>query len=373
MKQSTLLRLTLPGLAMITLAACNHKSPAHQEGGEMSVEVAMPVTDSITIYKTYPGYISANTSAAVVGRVNGTLLTRTYDSGSLVKKGQVLFTIEPTKYRDAVQQASAALQTAKSEYEYASNQYAAMKKALESDAVSQMDVIHAQSSMEQAEAAIKQAQASLSTAQTNLGYCTVRAPITGHITTSTVDPGSFISGEGSPFTLAQIYDDSKVVIIFQIEDTQYQRMLNSRNTADEEVYRHVPLTFTDTLPHSYTADLFYTAPTIDKSTGTLELKAQVDNPYGELRDGMYVTVHLPYDTDPKAILVRDASIGTDQLGKYLYVVNDSDKVVYTPIKVGDLYNDTLRVVTEGITPQSRYVTSALLKVRNGMPVNPVIK
>lgn len=55
MKQSTLLRLTLPGLAMITLAACNHKSPAHQEGGEMSVEVAMPVTDSITIYKTYPG------------------------------------------------------------------------------------------------------------------------------------------------------------------------------------------------------------------------------------------------------------------------------------------------------------------------------
>ena len=144
MKQSTLLRLTLPGLAMITLAACSHKSPAHQEGGEMSVEVAMPVTDSITIYKTYPGYISANTSSAVVGRVNGTLLTRTYDSGSLVKKGQVLFTIEPTKYRDAVQQASAALQTAKSEYEYASNQYAAMKKALESDAVSQMDVKHAQ-------------------------------------------------------------------------------------------------------------------------------------------------------------------------------------------------------------------------------------
>ena len=373
MKQSTLLRLTLPGLAMITLAACSHKSPAHQEGGEMSVEVAMPVTDSITIYKTYPGYISANTSAAVVGRVNGTLLTRTYDSGSLVKKGQVLFTIEPTKYRDAVQQASAALQTAKSEYEYASNQYAAMKKALESDAVSQMDVIHAQSSMEQAEAAIKQAQASLSTAQTNLGYCTVRAPITGHITTSTVDPGSFISGEGSPFTLAQIYDDSKVVIIFQIEDTQYQRMLNSRNTADEEVYRHVPLTFTDTLPHSYTADLFYTAPTIDKSTGTLELKAQVDNPYGELRDGMYVTVHLPYDTDPKAILVRDASIGTDQLGKYLYVVNDSDKVVYTPVTAGSLVDDSMRVISKGIAPGQKYVTKAMLKVRDGMEVKPIVK
>ena len=80
---------------------------------------------------------------------------------------------------------------------------------------------------------------------------------------------------------------------------------------------------------------------------------------------------LPYAVDPKAILIKDASIGTDQKGKYVYVVNDDNKVVYTPIEVGELIDDTMRIVTEGLTPDSRYVTKALLKVRDGMTVKPI--
>jgi multidrug efflux pump subunit AcrA (membrane-fusion protein) len=99
---------------------------------------------------------------------------------------------------------------------------------------------------------------------------------------------------------------------------------------------------------------------------------RVDNPYKELRPGMYATVNMPAETLNQAILVKDASIGTDQLGKYLYVVNDSNKVVYTPIKVGDLYQDSLRIVNSGIDKNSRYVTTALLKVRDGMKVNPIM-
>lgn len=86
---------------------------------------------------------------------------------------------------------------------------------------------------------------------------------------------------------------------------------------------------------------------------------------------MFVSVALPYAVEPHAVLVRDASIGTDQLGKYLYVVNDSDKVVYTPVTVGELYHDTLRIISKGITPRSRYVTKALLNVRNGEKIKPV--
>jgi multidrug efflux pump subunit AcrA (membrane-fusion protein) len=87
---------------------------------------------------------------------------------------------------------------------------------------------------------------------------------------------------------------------------------------------------------------------------------------------MYLTIGLPYSIAPKAILINDASIGTDQLGKYVYVVNGSNKVVYTPVKVGGIVNDTMRVVTDGLTPDSRYVTKALLKVRDGMSVKPVM-
>ena len=88
---------------------------------------------------------------------------------------------------------------------------------------------------------------------------------------------------------------------------------------------------------------------------------------------MYATVMLPYALDPKAILIKDAAISTGQLGKYVYVVNDSNKVVYTPIKVGELYQDTLRIVSEGLSPADRYVTKAMLKVRDGMEVKPVVQ
>jgi multidrug efflux pump subunit AcrA (membrane-fusion protein) len=101
------------------------------------------------------------------------------------------------------------------------------------------------------------------------------------------------------------------------------------------------------------------------------LKGKVKNIDNELKDGMYVTVSLPYGKMPKAILVKDASIGTDQLGNYLYLVNDSNKVVYAPIEVGEIFRDSLRVVTKGVKAGDRYVTKALLTVRAGETVKPV--
>jgi multidrug efflux pump subunit AcrA (membrane-fusion protein) len=102
------------------------------------------------------------------------------------------------------------------------------------------------------------------------------------------------------------------------------------------------------------------------------LQAKVDNPYNELKNGMYTTVSLPYRNEPNAILVKDASIGTDQKGKYLYIVNDSNRVVYMPIEVGDIVNDTLRVIESGVKPGMKYVTKAMLKVRPGMTVKPIL-
>ncbi|MBD5299606.1 MAG: efflux transporter periplasmic adaptor subunit, partial [Bacteroides sp.] len=138
------------------------------------------------------------------------------------------------------------------------------------------------------------------------------------------------------------------------------------------LYRAVPLKFRDKLLHEYTASLSYEAPALNKSTGTILFKGEVINVNNELRDGMYVTIDLPYGEDPHAMLIRDASIGTDQLGKYVYVVNDSNKVVYTPIKVGATFRDSLRVVESGLKPGDRYVTKALLTVRNGETVKPLL-
>lgn len=354
--------------AALLLTGCHKKEKQTVEVPE--IEVATPTIDSVTLHKTYPGYIRALNSADVVGRVNGQLLTQGYHEGDYVSKGQVLFTIESSKYRDAVQQAQAALKTAQSQYDYASRQYEAMKKALEADAVSQMDVIQAESSMNTAKASIQNAAAALATAQENLSYCTVRAPRSGRISIATMSTGNYINGEGAPVKLATIYDDAQVKAVFEIEASQYELMIGEGNPTENRLLRSIPLSFEQPLPHSYTADLVYTSPNVQANTGTITLEGHLDNPEKELKDGMYVSVNLPYGTEPKAILIRDASIGTDQLGKYVYVVNDSNKVVYTPVEIGQLYQDTLRIITKGINPESRYVTKALLSVRNGMEVKP---
>lgn len=367
--------LSLRHIAIATVAAtlatmaagCSDSKKSTAEG-PMEVSVAQPLIDSVTLYHSYPGFLSAHSTVDVVCQVNGKLLSKDYASGAFVRKGQVLFRIDPTLYQNQVTEAEAQLATAEASYEYYSKQYAAMQKALEADAVSQMDVIQAKSNMEKAHADIANARANLSTARTNLGYCTIRATQDGYITSASLDPGSYVAGSGQPVTLATIYNDDYMVAVFSIEGTEYDAMM--RVQSDTTVY--VPLKFQAPLQHDYSAHLYYIDPTVSRSTGTITLKGMVDNSHRELKNSMYVTAMFPYATEPHAIMVRDASISKDQRGSYLYTVNDSNRVVYTPIETGELYHDSLRLVTKGITPQTRYVTSAMLKVRDGMTVKPVM-
>lgn len=360
------------GAAVVLTAGCHRKSDK-DAAAVPEINVAVAETDSVVLHKDYPGYLEAKTKADVVGEVSGRLLSKNFESGSYVTKGQVLFTIESTKYRDAVEQARASLSTAGSQRDYYSQQSAAMQRAYEQQAVSKMELLQSQASLRQAEASIRNAQAALESAQTMLAKCTVRAPISGYITLNEVSTGNYVNGEGNPQKLATIYDNSVFDAIFSIEDDRYESMLGTGTPGSGALYRDMPLKFSSPLPHSYTADLYYVAPTVDSSTGSLQLSGTVRNIGNELKDGMYVTVSLPYGTDPHAVVVKDAALSTDQLGKYLYVVNDSDKVVYTPVTVGPLYRDSLRVIEKGIRPGQKYVTEALLTVRNGMKVKPRVK
>ncbi|WP_301744186.1 efflux RND transporter periplasmic adaptor subunit, partial [uncultured Duncaniella sp.] len=182
--------------------------------------------------------------------------------------------------------------------------------------------------------------------------------------------GNYVSGEGAPVKLTTIYDNSVLTAVFAIEDDRYHEIVNAIDNKDSLNFAKVPVIFEDPLPHRYFGKISYLAPTLNNSTGTLKVKVSIDNVYNELKPGMYAKIDLPYDKISDAVMVKDSSLGSDQLGRYLYVVNDSDRVVKKHVTVGDLYHDTLRVVTKGISPGERYVTKALLKVRDGMKVNP---
>lgn len=358
--------------ALLSAVACRKsKDNDIADSESMAVDVARPVVDSVTLYKEYPGSLIADRTVNVTAQVNGTVSAPLYTPGDHVKKGQVLFTISSSTYPNAVKEAEASLATAISNNRYAETHYDAVRKAYEKNAVSQMELEQALNARDQSRSAIKTAESHLADARSDLEKCTIRAEADGHISTNEYSGGNYVSGEGAPVTLATIYDDATVIANFAIEDASFLRTFENPNNRQLIDYAAVPIIFSEKLPHSYTGDLNYMAPNVDSSTGTILLQVAINNPYNELKAGMYCTIRMPYMVDPEAILVRDASLSTDQLGKYLYVVNDSDKVVYTPVKTGDLVNDSMRVVTGGLNARDRYVTSAMLKVRDGMTVSPV--
>lgn len=356
-------------LTLTVFTGCKGKTD-HTAESAPAIDVEDVQVDSVVISQTYPGTLTALRKVDLVARVNGYLRSVNYKEGDLVKAGTLLFTIESNQYADAVNEAQGQLETAKSQLEYATQHYAAVKKALESEAVSQMEVNQAKSNAEQSEAAVKSAQAALNTARTNLGYCSVRAPFTGHVGAHIPSVGAYVGGAVSPVTLATIYEDDVLQAEFFIDDKTLQQILTGG--ADEKIdLDSIEMDFSTQLPHRYFGKLTYIAPAVDPSTGTLMVKATVKNPYNELHDGMYARIKLPLSSMQKAMLVRDASISNDQLGAYIYVVNDSNKVVYTSVTVGELANDSMRVVLSGVKPGDRYVTKALMKVRPDMIVDPV--
>ena len=360
-------------LVLSVLTGCKEKKDAGAMKGmpTLAISVAKPIVKDITLTKDYPGYLTTEKTVNLVARVNGTLQSVSYAPGGRVKKGQLLFVIEPTLYNDKVAQAEAELKTAQAQLEYARNNYSRMKEAVKSDAVSQIQVLQSESSVTEGVAAVSNAEAALSTARTNLGYCYVRAPFDGTISKSTVDVGSYVGGSLQPVALATIYKDDQMYAYFNVADNQWLEMSMNNQQPTKDLPKKIMVQLGKEGTESYPATLDYLSPNVDLNTGTLMVRANFDNPQGVLKSGLYVSITLPYGEADHAILVKEASIGTDQLGKFLYAVNDSDIVHYRHIEIGQLINDTLRQVLGGLSPQERYVTEALMKVRDGMKIKPI--
>ena len=171
----TAIKIGMMGLSIVLLAGCKEKS--HQtEMPAPSISVATPVVRDITLTKDYPGYLSSDRMVNLVARVNGYLQSSQLVPGAKVKKGDLIFVIEPEVYQNNVTQAEAALNTAKAQVEYARSNYERMKEAAKSGAVSQIQVLQAESTAAEMEASVHNAEAALKTARTNLGPTTGVSP-----------------------------------------------------------------------------------------------------------------------------------------------------------------------------------------------------
>ena len=375
MKTNKFISLAIIVLTTMTLFfSCKGKPDKNTNNLIPKIDVAKPLVKPIVLHKEYPGYLLSNNIVDVVGRVSGYVTLQNFSSGQYINEGDLLYIIEPTVYENEVKKADANLKSAQASLDYYENNYERMLEASKSNAISQIDLIQAETNVRTAKANVQNAEADLKNAQNTLGYCYVKAPISGVLTTSGAGEGEYVAGsDGSPFKLTTIYNNDPMYAYFNIEDNQYLMIKMRSHDWESHLPKRVYVTMQEGRFPPIEATPNYISPFVNLKTGTLTLRALFENSQYDLKSGMYCTVSLPYGEENEAILIPDASTGTDQLGKYVYVVDDNNIVSYRHIEVGEIIDDSLINVTSGLNPDDRFVTKALLKVRSGMKVEPINK
>ncbi|MBR3871972.1 MAG: efflux RND transporter periplasmic adaptor subunit [Paludibacteraceae bacterium] len=368
------LNITLTVLVTIILTACAEKEVKQAPLPQYSVE--KPELRDIVYHLDYPGFLQSELVVDIISRTEGYLEKMNVKPGQTVKAGDVLFVIEPKNYEDKLTEAIANLETAKANLVLAETTLERMKEASKSNAVSELDVVQAQTQVDLCKAAVKKAESGKSLAQTNLDYCYIKAPSNGRVSLNKIDVGNYVT----PKTLlATLYKDDNLYVNFSIEASkliwaQAQAKNSNIKLGKGDAFETINVYLTDTKGnvYSYSAKLDYLSPSADISTGTVDMRAVVNNKHKELNNGVLVNVSLPFKNVEKAVLIPESSIGTDQSGRYIYVV-ENDTVRYRSVQVGQLESDNKREILSGLSSDEWYVTKALTKVRNGQVINPIEK
>ncbi|WP_298614949.1 efflux RND transporter periplasmic adaptor subunit [uncultured Odoribacter sp.] len=336
--------------------------------------VNTPEEQDVTYTYEYPAYLEAEQTVNLVARVSGFLEKILYTPGQLVKTGQLLFVIEPKPYIDQVKAAESQVKSAEAQLAYAKASYERMKEAVQTKAISEIDYLQAQSTYNSAQASLDNARSQLNTARINLNYCYIKAPFDGRVSRNLVDQANYVAGSVEPTTLATMYKDKRMYAYFNMAYAEYENLppVNA-NLPPNDPLRF--LTVTDAAdPHrQWKGELDYTSPNVDLQTGTVNVRAIIENPHEELLSGMYVNISVPYRNVKDALLIPETSIGTNQTGRFVYIVDRDNRIELKPVTVGVLESDGMRQIISGIRRDDRYVVEALMSVRPGMSVKPVTR
>lgn len=357
--------------AVVTANGCGAEPPAPPQPPPPLVTVAHPIQRDVVSYAEFTGRTEATAVVDVRARVGGLLEGVHFTPSSLVRRGDLLFTIEQAPYVAARNGAVAAVRTVEANRERARSDLARLEQALRTNAVSAQEVDRARADVRQTEAHLLGEQARLEQAELDLSYTRIRSPLQGLIGRNLVSAGNVVGPDAGPLaTIMQIdpiyayFDVSEALVLDLLE--QEGRTLGER-TPDQRAPIQLGLANEAGWPHEGTLD--YIDNTVDPGTGTIQVRGLFPNPTGKLFPGLFVRLRVPGPVQANALLVAERAIGTDLGGRYVLVVGEGDVVELRHVEVGAAEGD-LRVVTAGLRAGERYVANGVQRARPGLPVTP---
>ncbi|MCK7316326.1 efflux RND transporter periplasmic adaptor subunit [Enterobacter cloacae] len=338
-----------------------------------TVSAADVVVKSISQWDSFNGRIEAVESVQLRPRVSGYIDKVNYTDGQEVKKGQVLFTIDDRTYRATLEQAQAALARAKTQASLAQSEANRTDKLVNTHLVSREEWEQRRAAAVQAQADIRAAQAAVDAAQLNLDFTKVIAPIDGRASRALITSGNLVTAGDSASVLTTLVSQKTVYVYFDVDESTYLHYQNLARSGQGAASDHLALPVEiglvgeDGYPHQGKVDFLDNQLT--PSTGTIRMRALLDNSQRQFTPGLFARVRLPGSAEFQATLIDDKAVLTDQDRKYVYVVDKESKAQRRDITPGRLA-DGLRIVQQGLKPGDKVIVDGLQKVfMPGMPVN----
>jgi RND family efflux transporter MFP subunit len=358
-------------LLALVLAGCGEDN-TYVPPPAPSVTVSKPVQRTVTDYIALTGNTQSSNSVDLVARVEGYLQSVNFEDGSFVKKGDLLFVIEPKPYEANVELAQATVEQQQATLTQATSEYERQQRLVQQNATSQSQVENWQAQQGAAQAAVNEANANLELARINLSYTRIEAPFDGRIGEHLVDPGNLV-GAGAPTELATIEQLAPIYAYFNVDEQDVLRIRASLRAAGKTLASVAPVKLDVGLqneagyPHEATLD--FVASNVDQSTGTLQARGVIPNEDHVFLPGQFVRVRVPIGTIEDALLITDRALGIDQRGHNLLVVDQDDVVEQRPVQIGALV-DGMRVIAQGLSPDDRVVTDGIQRAIPGSKVAP---
>jgi membrane fusion protein (multidrug efflux system) len=357
-------------LALALLAACSGEDKAAGAGAqtpppEVGVVTLQPADVAIT--KDLVGRLAPFRSADVRARVPGILQRRVSEEGSDVRKGQLLFVIDPAPLQAALSQSQGALAQAQASYVNAKSAADRARGLLPQKFISQADYDNALAAERTASASVQSAKAAVQSAQINLGYASVRAPIDGRAGKQQVTEGALV-GEGTATLLTTVDQIDPLYVNFSLGVSELEQVRRGQAAAagDSEVQVILP----DGTPYARMGTLDFSGDVVDPATGAISLRARIPNPDRSLLPGTYVTLKATMGEQRGVFLVPQAAVQRDTKSAYALVVGRDGKVVRKDI-AAEQAQGTNWIVRSGVAAGDQVIVSGVQKAQPGQPAKAV--
>jgi RND family efflux transporter MFP subunit len=362
-------------LAAPLLIACGQQQPPAAAPPPPSVTVATPVKRTITDMDEYVGRFIAVDSVEMRARVSGSLEKVHFSDGQLVKQGDLLFTIDKRPFQNALDQAKANLAQARANLAFAESDLARAAQLVRERTISEQVFEQRTQTKRTADATVAAQEAAVRQAALDLEFTELRAPIAGRIGDRRVSPGNLVTGGngGNTTLLATIVSTDPIRFEFTFDEASYLRYERIGSKSKEAANRgkgvQVTLKLIDEKDFGHDGKIDFVDNVIDRSSGTIRGRAEFSNAKGLFTPGMFGRIKVPGSEPYEALLVPDVAIGTEQIRKYVMVVDKEDKVAPKYVTLGELSGD-LRVIKSGLAPDDRVVINGLARLRPGIKVSP---